>query len=358
MKPGRKFQLRLALLLALALSGCCSPEPIAPLDPSILAPGAAEEAALSERFRKMRLPFEGFAAVEPEGEWRVGDELLYGVEYSDGDERDAWILGLRVMSRPFPVGELMVLLGNDSEESTVSVHRGAQFSIELTDSRGRVHRFTSDSILVAASTFDESGEQLEQKISVVPQAYLTGGFREACELFRDGAFPAGSADSLSEDEVGRYGEALASALAAMLTLFRTLEQNEAMAKILWKIVDRPSVFSVIVRGGATANLSPRFELSEVETRDLSGRPPHAVAHRFPIDIDVNGKAALRALLSIVDSDCPLRVGAGLLAIDGQHPRNPDRRVRVRLLATRRGAEVGEQESTPAGEILAPRKNDR
>jgi len=122
----------------------------------------------------------------------------------------------------------------------------------------------------------------------------------------------------------------------MIAIFTTLQQNETLERVLWRVVDKPSVLSVVLGGGVRVSIGPRFERVTIDERPLPGVPPGQTAYRVPLDITVNGHIALRSVLTVVESRFPLSIGAGVVAIDGEHPRDPERRVAVRLLASRRG----------------------
>ena len=135
------------------------------------------------------------------------------------------------------------------------------------------------------------------------------------------------------------------ALAAVLSIFQVLRKNELLEPILWKVVEKPSLLSIAANFGVDVSITPQFDKIDIDPRALPGRPGDECIHRFPIQFVVNGGVALRSTLSVVESRFPLRVGAGMLAADGVHPRDPDKRVSVRLLASRRGP--AEPENLPA-----------
>jgi len=350
-------------LVLLAAAGCAGAPP-EPQDLATLAPGEAEEAALIERFRGARLPFEGFAAPEPGGEWRVGDELLFGVEHDHAGDRSRWILGLRVESQRFERGESVLSVDYEAldgsrvpvGEEKVQFFLGPEFSVTMTDDAGTAWTFDSGSILIAASTYDTDGKRLERKISVVPADFLEAGFHDTCVRFLAIAPGAPGLDlsAFPAEEAAPLRRAYVHSFAALLTLFRTLEQNEAMAGILWKVIEKPSMFSVLMRGGVSIGLDPRLDRLGADSRSAGEAAPGAQLLRMPIDLAINDRPALQAILAVVPSECPLRAAAGVIAIDGRHPRHADRVVRVRLLASRRGpVPKPKPENIPEGAIPIP-----
>ena len=228
-----------------------------------------------------------------------------------------WVLGFRVASPPLDSGE--------------------GFPVELTDDSGRKWKFTSKLLLASVSTYDLDGTSVESSVSMVPETYLRHGIVDACLPHLESGAPVTPIAELSDEEAEGVGRDLARAFASMIAIFTTLQQNETLERILRKVVDKPSVLSVVLSGGVQVGISPGSDRAALDDRDLPGIPPGATAIRIPLDISVNDKIALRSVLTVVESRFPLSIGAGLIAIDGEHPRDPERRVSVRLLASRRGA---------------------
>ena len=364
-----RHMLRLRLLIALlglcsaAISGCASVSADAPYNFTELSPEAEAERALIERIQSVTLPFEGFAAVEPGSDWRIGDELLFGVEYQGAKERNTWTLGLRIESDVFSSG--MQFFSGDGPAVTANFDEGGSTEIlgtQITEARdknggddfdvyfpkefkfsfstpdGKEWSFRSDSILSSVRVYDASGNEVERQVSVAPETYLRWGFQEACEVSVEYTRTGTEFDltSLSEDQMLDYSRPFAGAIASLFAIFSVLQENKALEPILWKVIERPSVFSVLTHLGASVKVTPALTRAEIDPRALPGKPSGMTAHRFPIQFLVNDSLALRTTLSVVDPVPPLRTAAGLIAIDGVHPSHPERRVAIRLLASRRG----------------------
>lgn len=358
-------QLILSVLVATLATSCSTISPDTPYELADLSPEAVEERALIARMQSVHLPFEGFAPLEPDADWRIGDELLFGVEYRGAKEVIQWTLGVRIESHAFTEGSLVFVedgpaipieearersIFTDSREAMAEYRDGKRkepplqffsaqdfkFSFNTTD--GMEWSFDSESILASARIYDEDGQEIERQVSVVPETFLRWGFQEACALSVASAASGEPIDlsNLTSAQVLERTRPFAGAVASIFALFQVMRENRALEPILWKVIERPSVFSLIANFGADLSISPDFERSELDVRPLLGRTSQTPAYRFPIQFVVNDKLALRTTLSVVEPAAPLRAAAGLIAIDGVHPRHPERRVAIRLLASRRG----------------------
>lgn len=345
--PGRSgIPFLIACISVAVLAVGCACGPVVTMDDLAIGIDDAEEAALVARLSASELPFTGFAPFEPDGAWRIGDELLYGVEFGTGEKRRNWILGLRIASGVFGSGQGKIVEGEDDQ---VRVFHGQVFSTTLTDETGRQWTFSSDSILVQVHAYDADGGILEKNLSRAPERFLAEGLAGACALFADGTFgPTVKLVDLPDDEAEELGRTFAGVFASLISIFQVLQENETLADILWKVVRKPSVLSVIARLGVSVNLEPELDRTERVICTVPGAPEGADVFRFPLTIGVNDSPALLCSLTVTKSGAPIHVSGGLLAIDGRHPRDPDKIVRVRLLASRRGEPAPPEKEEPAG----------
>ena len=356
-------------LLAILAVGCATTSPDEPYEISELSPIDSEEAALDERMRATTLPFQGFAESAT-GEWRIGDELLYGVEYQGPNERISWTLGLRVESRVFQDAEMWIVnragsavpfdewqteMRDNAREGTKEEGDGDRdfffpmnFDFSWNTPDGRRWTYDSQSILVSVRIYDAEGNEVDRQFSVVPATFLEWGFSEACALALQNSVSGTAIDftTLPDDRVLEEARPYIGAIASVIGVFQVLRGNRLLEPILWKVVQKPSVLSVVRNLGVNVTIQPEFQRAELEPRVLRGSPPGESVYRFPIQFVVNKSVALRATLSVAAPNPPLRTSGGLIAVDGVHPRESDRRVSIRLLASRRG------EASPADPATA------
>ena len=352
---------RLVLLLLLTLIlGCATTSPDEPYDVAALSPVDSEESALDARMRSAPLPFQGFAPDAAGESWRIGDELLYGVEYQDPGERISWTLGIRVESRVFKDAEMWMVTPSGrtlsfeewqaetreqsrsgekiEEDGDREFYFPASFDFRWTTKDGREWEYDSQSILVSVRVYDSKGDEVDRQFSVVPATYLEWGFSEACSLAIQNAKSGVALDlaSLPDERVLEEARPYVGAIASVIGVFQVLRGNRLLEPILWKVVQKPSILSVVRNLGVDVSIQPDFERAEVEPRVFPGTPTGETVYRFPIQFVVNDSVALRSTLSVAAPDPPLLASGGLVAVDGVHPREPDRRISIRLLASKRG----------------------
>lgn len=86
--------------------------------------------------------------------------------------------------------------------------------------------------------------------------------------------------------------ALGGAIPALLSYFKILEETPGLSDIAFRIVDLPSIWSILRHGGVRTNF--RFEPQETARVDgafaLPGRPP---LYLFPVSLALNDHLALR-----------------------------------------------------------------
>jgi hypothetical protein len=271
---------------------------------------------------------DGFDAPAPGKNWRGGDSVLLGVAIDGaGEPREMYI---RVTVAGVPVVEPgitpFVMWGstgfkinptNGTPPHTVSV------SYELAE--------------LIVETFDAEGKKLHQTSAMMPGPCLRYGLIEYVEQERAGmTFGHPDLQGPIVDGVSNATEPQVRAAAGMLALMRLpmfLSREKTMGKTVDHVVRRPGLGSIIVNRGVSVSLALRPERAEpVEPpAPWTGR-----CYRVPLELEANDRLAANCMLTITRADPPLGPCNGLLEIEASHPDDPAKRVRVKLLAARRG----------------------
>jgi hypothetical protein len=305
--------MRLAVLLpavclsaAAWLGGCRGPAPLAlaePLQVDIPAsafPGAA--AILS-----------GFDPAEPDSAWRTGDQVLFGLRLMiDGEERH-WLLHLRLLA---PVGD------------------GAAIEWPLRVN-GEERVYASRQARVEVAVHDGDGKLLGSSSPLVPADFLATGFAAACDLVkaRQQALPDGPQSAFYD---GLDIEPLARATVSAMALLRVVEHDAVLAPLLWQVLERPSLWSVLGNLGARVVVRPRFHAA-VELPVAAG---FATPWRVPLQLLVNDELALSVEATVDRPAPPFALAGGFVGALARHPRKSGRALVLRLLAARRGPAAG------------------
>lgn len=292
----------------LVVAGCRAPQlaelrlaTATPLDAAAF-PGAA-------RFEP------GFAAVTAATDWQAGDEVLFGLRLSRGDERRHWLLHLRVtepvaLARPgdaAPVGEAL-------PEVTWTMRIN-----------GVPQQFPSRVCRVLVTVADADGNVLGRTEPVLPWQLLARGLQPACqEVQRLRAARPGAA---ADDEATL--RPLAEAVVCTVALLQIVQDDEVLSPILWQVVQRPSWWSVLRHLGAQVVLRPAFQ-------DLRREPDGGPVCRVPMTLWVNGDEALRFELLASTPARPFALCGGIVGATARHPKDAELEFGMLLLGARSG----------------------
>jgi hypothetical protein len=297
----------LAVLLpaSLMLGGACStalgPRPVIDLGRlQILDPAA---------FPGQDALVQGFDPCEPMAEWRLGDQVLFGLEVWRGTEVERRLLQLEVVGRSgrprIDLRDGRFVEGHLTQRTTVNLRRA--------DGSVAEHALAITPIEIEVSSFDAAGDG-----AVGSEVTLYE------ELLRTGLLPLATE--------GDEQQLLRSSLLLLL-LQRLGNADPTLGSLLFTVVDPPSVFSVIWHFGV-----------EITLQSDAGRPGTAPAgvpapgpvHVLPLALLVNGSPALYADLVVADASSPFALAGGVLAAVARHASDPQRIAVLRLLAARRG----------------------
>lgn len=300
------------MLCAIALAGlgaCANTATVA------LRPGPATVTA--DEFPGAARLLEGFSPLVYGDEWSAGDAVLYGLRLRRGAELQHWLLHLRLDEPLLPTQPLV-------------------WNLQVN---GEAQQFESRLAQVTATVADKDGHVLGTTTPSMPRDFLAQGIWEACARIprdsgaltsTDGAQVAGAAAA------GAEARRLAEAVVCAMALLDTVRGDPLLSPILWSVVEKPSIWSVISNLGVAVVVQPRFRQAREVAPPLS-KMPHVKAWRVPIDLFVNEVPALVAELVVGASLPPFGVGGGILGAVARHPSDPEVEFEILLLAARRGA---------------------
>jgi hypothetical protein len=128
---------------------------------------------------------------------------------------------------------------------------------------------------------------------------------------------------------------------ALVSLLQIVANNEALAPILWKVLDRPSFLSVLLKGGAVKmSLQGLDEAPDIAFHKLPEPIGLVTGFDMPLVLTMNGKPALRLDLGVCESRPPFLITGGIVKAEGVHASRPERRVRLEMVASRVGSGLG------------------
>jgi hypothetical protein len=191
---------------------------------------------------------------------------------------------------------------------------------------GEPREFTTQSLLlpVTATVSDEKGRVLSSSIVKLPVRLLSRGVLPAVDCVRGGAVTSPLVDRTTISP-------LVDATIAMMALLNVVQEDDALADHFWKVVEKPSLWSVITGFGVRASLTMAFEKSVPVAMPSPNLPAAERAFVVPLQIDVNGSPALLVDVVVIDSARPFAICGGIVAATARHPTRSDTRLELQLL---------------------------
>lgn len=341
MIPRHRHHCAFAIALATGFAGCAT---TAPTDWETALERTIVDRA-SDFGNGARL-LAGFDPSRAEDDLEVGDTLLYGIRLDVGDEHRIWFLRLRI---------------EEKVERDVFSWRFVQpFETHVTTARRRAEaaqRATAPPAPVdldvpyrptpmariRVEAFDGAGTSLGAAESTVSVQRLRTGLWSACvagarqhDLLRGWDRPERAGEVLEVDEA-TYADVMtvAEGVAACESFFALLRQNPVTRQILFEVIALPSLWSIVTHLGVAAGFAiDFFGASPLAPGRIA--PLGEEVWSVPMTIELNHQPALLVRLLAAPPRGPTITGAGVCGLVARHPRDPDRRVHVQLLACRSG----------------------
>jgi hypothetical protein len=134
----------------------------------------------------------------------------------------------------------------------------------------------------------------------------------------------------SDDE-----RALCGSCPALLSYFDLVQHTPGLQDICFKVVDMPSVWSMIRHAGVTANLTfqtEQFRAADSFAWESSGNTP---AYYFPILLELNKQPALKVTFVVTSPKPPLLGCGGVVGMLAEKPGEKETYLTLRVVSARR-----------------------
>ncbi|MEM7199181.1 MAG: hypothetical protein AAF628_02880 [Planctomycetota bacterium] len=180
-----------------------------------------------------------------------------------------------------------------------------------------------DLVTMAVRVYDADGEERGRGRERVHRRHLSSGLYRAAEVLSvgpDGGVPADEAVQILSDGV--------SSMIAVLSIVR---HNEDLAPLLWRVVERPSVWSVVTNLGVRTDIT----LSRSVPWDGASMGWHGQGLRTPLAVRFNGRPALDCSIATVPPNAPVHVCAGILSLVASRPGDSGITLKMTAVSARR-----------------------
>lgn len=352
--------------MGLLLLGCAprNKTPVVELLPP--PPPQAKKTAVPDKFARGLQLLEGYDQPSALESWRVGDQVLCGIEQLHNGKREIRYAMITVRTLPLPNGKklsigplpppsdrsadrtyLAPLYDRDTDKNPRGLTaRDWKLTMKVNTPDGKPHplSFHSSQILMSIALFDEELELVGESHSVAAERYLRKGLYDIAEdLFELSRKLGPDFPRIYREQPERFRiriQRMAEIIVTMFAIRDTLWSTPTLIPMLMKTVQKPSLWSIIKRRGVDSRIVPRFDLIESGARPLPAFPGKTPLI-LPFDVVVNDETALNCRLFVVPAESPLMPTAGVVGVEAAHPTDPDRKIMLTVLAARRGAPVGE-----------------
>jgi hypothetical protein len=292
--PSRSPKTRAACAALCALAGCAVVDP----DPQWAERGYAIVEASA--FRPSPVFATGFDAAAAPDAFAAGDEVVFGLQLDDHGDKREWSLAVSVVDPALPD----VL--------------GPEFDWNGKKARAYERRHA---LLAEARVYDGEGRQLGVDRLELSRDLLTRGLVQAC---REATSGSGTA----------RGEAAGYAWQSLRELMRVVRNSPVLRDILWQVISKPSLFSIIGHFGVHVRQHEHFDKARAGAPFAAGG--ELPTWEVPVEVTINDAPALRSIVVATEPRSPWNLCAGIVALTAVHPHDPQVTFSMRLLAARRG----------------------
>lgn len=310
----------LLLAPALLLGWGCSSAPAPQVE--LFVPGTPIAAA---EFPGADRLLHGFGAATRSTAWQCGDEVLFGLRLCTGTSSQRWLLHVVVEE---PVAMRHADAGAATDEPLPPV----EWPIKVN---GTTEPFRSPLCRVHVTVADGEGTLLGSTHPVVPRSFLQRGFAPVCRHVQRvlDRWP-GIGQSKRFYELVEPKD-LAEAVVSSIALLQVVQGDPVLSPLLWQIVQKPSVLSVLKNLGADVVIQPMFHATQ-QTGSLREFGYEGAVWTVPMRLLVNDELALLTDLVVGAADAPLHTCGGIVGVHARHPRDATREFSMLLLAARSG----------------------
>lgn len=304
-----------ALLIA---AGCALPAPKAAAPTPVASADSSTDLFDADSLRAAEGILSGIDADPPgsSGSWRPGDVVLLGLVFERGPDRT-----VRFLKVESPT-EVRLAPGSYTIKSTLKGEDPLTVSSPL--------------FITSITLYDETGKELSSSPGAFPMDCMGRG----AYLYQQ--------DIIDRVEAGLELPATPEELRAMpqemrlehlrrstwmVAIAPSMGSNPSMQKLLTGVAERPPLLGMLF--GVNVAISTIGAPARARPVVIAGR--EYPASSMSLGMSINDRPSLEGSLTAVPAVSPLHLCGGLTRLEAHSPAHPDRRVHVRLLASRRGS---------------------
>jgi hypothetical protein len=161
------------------------------------------------------------------------------------------------------------------------------------------------------------------------------GLDQSCRLIAEITARNGPNPNLKPALSPEENRTMAGMLPALAAFFDTTQRTPGVREILWDILVKPSLWSIVRRKG---RVDTGLDISDIPAR-LDPAPWRTITatevYRMPLTVKLNDRPALVSALIVTAPRPPLLTCAGIIGIEAEPPDRPGKHLSIRIVASRR-----------------------
>ena len=345
-RDSRSFGSGLRLALAVCLASAAVALRAGDMAPDFakLAPVAACP-SLVDAARAADLPLAGIDPPGEAGSLKPGDSVTALVTlFEKGRQPAQWLLEVKAAA-PYATekpgkprapsvwyttaGDKLEFASSQSPVNLLLLGPFAEAGGKSPRAKEQKARFTLDKGFLGLG-FDEAAAAIVR----MRQAKLTNQFEASPEPFTPAQIAAGKKAVAALGLTPTEQRALAGLGPALLSYFELVQHTPGLDRLFYKVVDLPSVWSIVRHVGTKASLElepEHFAPLDTAAWGLPTKPP---GYAFPMAFRLNGQPALTVTLVVAPPRPPLLACGGIIGLLAEKPSEKETYLTLRILSAR------------------------
>jgi hypothetical protein len=169
------------------------------------------------------------------------------------------------------------------------------------------------------------------------RADLKGGFSFGSKPFSEAEVATGRKLAEMMRITADEERALAGTAPALISYFGIVQRTSGLEDILFKILDMPSLWSIMRNGGINTFFQMRSEHITLANGADWSLPPAQPVYHLPMVLELNNQPALNITLVVTAPQPPLLTCGGIIGMLAERPGDKENYLTLRIISARRAA---------------------
>ncbi len=249
--------------------------------------------------------------------WKEGDSVLFGAVLRKKHKTVKWLIKITVFDMKHIVGGRYTgdSVGKDGKKREIYVY--------------------TDVVPVKVELFDgEKGNKLNETEVNLPYTLLKRGIYDVLKITAIEKKTGKRSSWPISLEIKRLREVV----CMMMTLLNVLKSDRVLSGYFWRLLEKPGLLTFITHMGMHVEINCLVD----GTEEVESLPSH-LSHlgdgvTLPMRVELNGTPSLYVKAIGIRPCRPYSITGGIVYLNAKHPKYPDMRFEMVLLAARQAVE--------------------